>query len=155
MTGGGSQPGERRGGRQKGTPNKATAEVRALAMGYGPPAFQELAKLGCLSRVHQGVPVAGAQSEGARLSAIGMLIDRAYGRALPGRMITLDLPDTSTVEGVTKAVAVVIGAAATGQVTPGEAGDLCAVLEAQRRTIELSEIEARLAKLEVAQSAPV
>ena len=42
------------------------------------------------------------------------LIDREYGRALPGRMITLDLPDTSTFEGVTKAVAVVIRAAATG-----------------------------------------
>ena len=84
-----------------------------------------------------------------------MLIDRANGKALPGRMIILHLPDTSTVEGVTKAVAVVIRAVATGQVTPGEAGDLCSVLEAQRRTIELSEIEARLAKLEVAQRAPV
>ena len=155
MAGGGSEPGERRGGRQKGTPNKATAEIRALAMGYGPQAFQELAKLGGLARDDQGAPLAGAQSETARLSAIGMLIDRAYGRALPGRMITLDLPDTCTVEGVTKAVAVVIRAAATGQITPGEAGDLCGVLEAQRRTIELSEIEARLAKLEVAQRVPV
>jgi len=77
------------------------------------------------------------------------------GELCHGRMITLDLPDTCTVEGVTKAVAVVIHAVATGQVTPGEAGDLCGVLEAQRRTIELSEIEVRLAKLEVAQRAPV
>ena len=155
MAGGGSQPGERRGGRQKGTPNKATAEIRALAMSYGPQAVQELAKLGGLARDDQGVPLAGAQSEAARLSAIGMLIDRSDGKALPGRMIALDLPDTSTVQGVTQAVAVVIRAAATGQVTPGEAGDLCGVLEAQRRTIELSEIEARLAKLEVAQRASV
>ena len=155
MAGGGSEPGERRGGRQKGSVNKATAEIRALAMGYGPQAFQELAKLGGLARDDEGVPLAGAQSEAARLSAIGMLIDRANGKALPGRMIILHLPDTSTVEGVTKAVAVVIRAVATGQVTPGEAGDLCGVLEAQRRTIELSEIEARLAKLEVAQRASV
>ena len=137
------------------TPNKATAEIRALATSYGPQAFQELAKLGGLARDDKGVLLAEAQSETARLSAIGMLIDRAYGRALPGRMIALDLPDTSTVEGVTKAVAVVIHAVATGQVTPGEAGDLCGVLEAQRRTIELSEIEARLAKLEVAQRVSV
>ena len=146
--------GNKTGGRHKGTPNKATAEIRALAIGYGPQAFQALAKLGGLAEDDQGKPVAGAQSETARLSAIGMLIDRAYGKALPGRMITLNLPDTSTVGGVTKAVAVILHATATGQITPGEAGDLCGVLEAQRRTIELSEIEARLAKLEVAQRAP-
>ena len=146
--------GNKTGGRRKGTPNKATAEIRALAMSYGPRAFQELAKLGGLGRDDMGEPVTGAQSEAARLSAIGLLIDRAYGKALPGRMITLDLPDTSTFEGVTKAVAVVIRAAATGQVAPADAGDLCGVLEAQRRTIELSEIEARLAKLEVAKRAP-
>ena len=70
--------GNKTGGRRKGTPNKATAEIRALAMGYGPQAFQELAKLGGLARDDEGVPLAGAQSEAARLSAIGMLIDRAY-----------------------------------------------------------------------------
>ena len=57
MAGGGSQPGERRGGRRKGTPNKATAEIRALAMGYGPQAFQELAKLGGLARMTRASPL--------------------------------------------------------------------------------------------------
>jgi hypothetical protein len=32
----GSKPGERRGARQKGTPNKATAEVKVLAQKYVP-----------------------------------------------------------------------------------------------------------------------
>jgi hypothetical protein len=137
MPGGGSEPGERRGGRQKGTPNKATAEVRGLALQHGPEAIKELARLS-----------KEAASETARISAIGILIDRAYGKALPGRTLRIDLPDTSTVEGVTKAVAAIMQAAARGEVTPAEASDLCGVLETQRRTIELSEIEARLARLE-------
>jgi predicted amidohydrolase len=68
-------------------------------------------------------------------------------------MIRLELPDTSTVGGVTEAVATIIQAAASGEITPGEAGDLCGLMEAQRRTIELSEIETRLAKLEAATGA--
>lgn len=35
----GSQPGERRGGRAKGTPNKLTKEIREHARRYGPEAL--------------------------------------------------------------------------------------------------------------------
>jgi hypothetical protein len=114
--------GNKTGGRQKGTPNKATAEVRELALEHGPEAIKELARLS-----------KEAASEAARISAIGMLIDRAYGKALPGRLLNIHLPDTSTVEGVTKAVAAIMQAAARGEVTPAEASDLCGVLETQRR----------------------
>lgn len=68
----GSKPGERRGGRKAGTPNHATAEVKALAQKHGPDAIAELARLG-----------ANALSESARVSAIGILLDRAYGKAAP------------------------------------------------------------------------
>jgi hypothetical protein len=125
------------GGRQRGTPNKATAEVRGLAMEHGPAAMTELARLST-----------EAQSETARISACNTILERAYGKAVPGRLVTIDLPDTSTVKGVTQAVAAIVSAAASGQITPGEAGDLCSILEAQRRVIELSDIQARLAKLE-------
>jgi hypothetical protein len=125
------------GGRQKGTPNRATAEVRGLAMHYGLGAMTELARLST-----------EAQSETARISACNTILERAYGKAVPGRLITIDLPDTSTVKGVTQAVAAIVRAAASGQITPGEATDMCSILEAQRRVIELSDIEARLAKLE-------
>src|SRR5687767_7035377 len=92
------------GGRQKGTPNKATAEVRGLAMEHGPAAIAELARLST-----------EAQSETARISACNAILERAYGKAVPGRLITLDLPDTSSVEGVTQAVAAIVRAAASGQ----------------------------------------
>ena len=129
------------GGRQKGSLNKATAEIRELALEYGPAAVAELARL-----------ATEAQSEAARVSACNGIIERAYGKAAPGRQVMLQLPDTSTVEGVTKAVAAVVQAAASGEVTPAEASDLCSLLETQRRAIELSDIEARLAALEGART---
>jgi len=66
--------------------------------------------------------------------------------------IQIELPDTSTVAGVTETVAAIIQATAAGQVTPAEASDLCRLLEAQRKAIELSEIEARLIRLESVQT---
>lgn len=41
----GSAPGERRGGRQKGTPNKATAEIKELALQYSDKALQKIVDL--------------------------------------------------------------------------------------------------------------
>ena len=65
----GSKPGERRGGRQKNTPNKSTKDVKALASKYTDAAMQELGRL-----------ATGAESESARVAAIKELFDRAYGR---------------------------------------------------------------------------
>lgn len=66
----GSKPGERRGGRKAGTPNKATADVKALAAPYSAAAVKELARL-----------ATGAESEAARVSAIKELLDRAFGKS--------------------------------------------------------------------------
>jgi hypothetical protein len=144
MSGGGSKPGERRGGREKGTPNKATAEVRELAGEYGPAALTELARLST-----------EANTDTARIQACNAILDRAYGRALPGRPITIELPDTSTVEGVTTAIAAIVQATASGEITPGEAGELCSILDVQRRGIEMSDIAARVASLEAGQGGRV
>jgi len=119
-----------------------------LAGEYGPEALRQLARLGGLGKDEAGHDLPGAQSEAARVSAIGMLLDRAYGKSMPGRVIRVDLPDTSSLDGVTRAVAALVQAAAAGEVTPAEASDLCAILDVQRRAIELTEIEARIAKLE-------
>ena len=66
----GSQPGERRGGRQKGTPNKATAEIKDLVDQYVPAAVVELARL-----------ATEAESEAGRVAAIKELLDRRYGKS--------------------------------------------------------------------------
>lgn len=49
MPGGGSKPGERRGGRKKGTPNRFTADLRAMILGAlqaagGQEYFQRIAR---------------------------------------------------------------------------------------------------------------
>jgi len=69
------------GGRQAGTPNKATAEVRSLAQLYGPDAIRKAAELAGLVKDEQGHAIGQAESEQARLAAISIILDRAYGKA--------------------------------------------------------------------------
>jgi hypothetical protein len=70
VSGGGSKKGERRGGRKAGTQNKVTVEIRAVAMRYVPAAIKELARLSTK-----------AENEQTRVTAIGLILDRAYGKA--------------------------------------------------------------------------
>lgn len=58
-------------GRPKGSRNKATADVKALAGKYSPAAIKELARL-----------ATEAESEAARVSAIKELLDRAHGKSV-------------------------------------------------------------------------
>lgn len=75
MSGRGSAPGERRGGRQKGTPNKATADIKALARKYGKDAFERIVKLS-----------EEAEDERVQLAASQEILNRAYGR--PAQAVT-------------------------------------------------------------------
>ena len=129
--------GRKTGGRTKGTFNKATAEVRSLATEYGPDAVKELARLST-----------AAESEQARISACNSILERAYGRSVAGRPIVIDFPDTSTPSGVVSAVAAVVRSVSQGEITTVEASDLCSILEVQRRVIETSDLDGRLARLE-------
>jgi len=65
----GSRPGERRGGRTAGTPNKATAEVKATAQKYTAESIQVLATI-----------MKTGESEQARIAAARELLDRAHGK---------------------------------------------------------------------------
>lgn len=66
----GSKPGERRGGRKRGTPNKATADVKAVAQQYTAEALEQLAKIMRIS-----------DSDAARVAAIKEILDRGHGKA--------------------------------------------------------------------------
>ena len=57
------------GGRQRGTPNKATEEVKTLAGQHGPAAIARLAHL-----------MEHATSEAAQVAAASTILDRAYGK---------------------------------------------------------------------------
>lgn len=77
----GASPGERRGGRTKGVPNKATLEVKEMARAYGPDAIKELAKLAGLIEGE-----GKAESEPARIAALNGILDRGYGK--PAQAVT-------------------------------------------------------------------
>lgn len=62
--------GTKTGGRVKGTPNKATHDVKAAARIHGPRALQVLSSL-----------METAESEQARISAAKEILDRAYGKS--------------------------------------------------------------------------
>ncbi len=62
--------GRKTGGRQKGTPNKATAQIKELAAPYGPEAIETLVDL-----------MRNGQNEQTKRAACSELLDRAYGRA--------------------------------------------------------------------------
>src|SRR3990167_8935950 len=66
----GSAPGERRGGRAAGTPNKATRSVRTLAEPYAPAAIRTLAEI-------MESPKSPPQ---ARVAAANGLLDRWAGK---------------------------------------------------------------------------
>jgi hypothetical protein len=62
------QPGERRVGRKPGVPNKATAEIKAVAQLYGKEAIERL------------VDLMRGKDPDIALKAANALLDRAYGK---------------------------------------------------------------------------
>ena len=67
------------GGRKRGVPNKATAEIKALAQEYGSEMIAELYDL------------TKSKDERIKLAAIGMMLERGYGRAAQAVTMTTDV----------------------------------------------------------------
>jgi hypothetical protein len=72
-------------------------------------------------------------------------------RVLPlrkGRPLSISLPRVDSPQGVTDALAAVVAAMADGSLSPDEAAAVSAVIEAQLRSLETLELEARLLAIE-------
>jgi len=67
----GAKPGERRGGRAKGTPNRNSREIKAYAQQYGTDAIDTIVAIFRDKKADLRV----------RLDAASKLLDRAYGKA--------------------------------------------------------------------------
>lgn len=76
----GSKPGERRGGRKKGSLNKATADVKAAAQKYTASALTTLASI-----------MRSSESDAARVAAIKEILDRGHGK--PKQIIDATITD--------------------------------------------------------------
>ncbi len=66
------------------------------------------------------------------------------------RPIEIDLPDTSTIEGISAALNRITQAVASGTITTAEAQGLVSIVESQRKVIETREMMDRIAALEKA-----
>lgn len=78
MAGRGAKPGERRGGRAKGTPNKSTKDIKAIAQPYGPEAVETLVS------IMRDV----AQPPAARVAASKEVLDRGFGKSVQKNDLT-------------------------------------------------------------------
>jgi hypothetical protein len=119
----GSKPGERRGGRKAGVPNKATAEIRALARGHGPDAIRELARL-----------AKEARSEQARISRLQCAPRPRIWSLTDEPAFRLDLPDVSELGGITEALTAILRSTANGELTPSEAQALGGLKRSARQS---------------------
>lgn len=68
-------------GRPAGTPNKTTADIKALAQSYGPAAIARLAELAGLAVDKDGKKLPGATNQGVQHSCMKELMDRGFGKA--------------------------------------------------------------------------
>lgn len=96
MPRGGSKPGERRGGRQKGTPNRASADLRAIIDAVVDPEAL-VAELARLARE--------AEREETRVAAIGQLLDRRYGRPTQAAAVAVTLPEADATDDILEKLA--------------------------------------------------
>jgi len=118
-------------GKPKGTRHKATQAVLALLDGDA----ERLTR--------QAVTMA--------LGGDTMALRLCLERIAPPRKdvaVTFDLPRMETARDAAKAASAVLGAVANGELTPTEAAHIMALVETYRRTLETTEIEARIAALE-------
>jgi hypothetical protein len=127
------QPGNTIGkaGRPQGSRNSATIALQALLDGEGEAITRkaiELAKAG-------------------DSTAMRLVIERLIPPTRE-RRVNLTLPKVTTASDVTGAIGAVLEAVASGELAPGEGQAIAGLLEAQRKSIETVQLEARVAELE-------
>jgi hypothetical protein len=126
------QPGNRYGrGRPAGSRNKATIAMQDLLDGEG-----EAITL-------KAIELAKAGNE----TALRLCLDRLIAPRRE-RPVRLSLPNITTAEGLSGAVAAVLDAVALGDVTIGEGVQLANLLEVRRKAMETQEFERRLTEVE-------
>jgi len=118
-------------GRPKGARHKTTLAVEALLGGEA----EKLTRR-CIELALDG-----------DMAALKLCMDR-IAPAPKGRRLALDLPAIASAADVLRALGAVLAAVGAGELTPDEGAAVAGLLEMKRKTIELVEIEQRIAKLE-------
>ena len=118
-------------GRPKGARHKATQAIEAMLEGQ-----QEALTQAVIDKALEG-----------DVTALRLCLDR-IAPARKDAPVSFDLPDIETAEDAASAARAILRAVADGNVTPTEAATVMVVVEQFRRTLELTEFEARLQALE-------
>ena len=118
-------------GKPKGTRHKATRAALALLDGEAEALTRKAVRM-------------ALDGDGA---ALRLCLERI---APPRRdaPVTFDLPRMETARDAAKAASTVLEAVALGELTPTEGAHIMALVETFRRTLEMTELEARVAALE-------
>jgi hypothetical protein len=118
-------------GRPKGAKNRTTLAVEALLEGEAEDITRR-----AIERAKEG-----------DLTAIRLCLDRVA-PARKDRPVSFVLPEIETAEDSAKASSVILAACAAGILSPGEAAEVMALVSAHVRTLEVVELERRIAALE-------
>ena len=118
-------------GRPKGARHKTTLAIEALLEGQAEKLTEKAIQMAL----------------GGDVTAMRLCLDRL---APPpkDRPIQIALPRLAGLQDMTIATAAVVGAVASGTITPREGEAIAKLIEVHRRAVELVDIEARLARLE-------
>lgn len=136
MSRGGARPGA---GRPVGSVNRRTAEVIAEAMKAGKTPLEFLLET--------------MRDEDLDHKDRAWAADKAapfmHPRPAPmERTVSLELPDTSTVEGIDKALDAIIAAMGKGELSPQEGQGFITAVETRRKAIETGDLLTRIEALE-------
>ena len=118
-------------GRPKGARNKTTLAVEAMLDGE-----------------HEAITRKAIEmAKGGDISAIRLCMDR-IAPARKDRHIEFALPKMQKASDAAEAAAAIVAAVSVGELTPSEASELTKVVECYARTLQVSDFEARLERLE-------
>jgi len=93
------------------------------------------------------VPAVLDAAKAGDMTAARLILDR-ISPVRRGRPVYLELPSVKTAADISAAMATLITAMASGDVTPDEAATAASVLELRRKALETEELEQRLQALE-------
>ena len=118
-------------GRPKGSRHKTTLAIEKLLDGEGEEITRKAIEL----------------AKGGNMAAIRICLDR-LAPPRKDQPILFTLPKMEKAGDAATASAAIVEAASAGELTPSEAGELLKIVESYARTLQVSDFEARLERLE-------
>lgn len=131
---------QKTGGRQKGTPNKATAQLRKRITDADP--------IGFLIKVANGDSIDDLTPSLMERTRAAEWLGRKIAPDAKERPVLFSMPVLNEPDDALKAIGGVIEAMGAGNVTPSEASAVCNVINQYLKAYELNEMDNRLTQLE-------